>query len=310
MLIATARTTALLLVILLMGCQGTEPPIIDQPGLIEITAVGLEFEGPTEIPSGWTTIRLMNASEMTHFALFARYPSGRGVEDHQELVAPVFQEGMDLLNEGQPDAAMEAFGNIPEWFGEIVFFGGPGFVSPGRTTEVTANLPPGTYVVECYVKTGGIFHSYNPSAGEYGMVHEITVTDEMNGHAEPAADFEMTLSRDDGIEIVDDIVPGRHTVAVRFEDQGPHENFVGHDVQLVRLNDDQDLEDLGTWMDWTQPTGLETPASFEFVGGTNEMPGGETVYLTIDVEPGRYAWVAEVPNAADKGMLKTFSVSP
>lgn len=246
---------------------------------------------------------------MTHFALFARYPEGRGVEDHQEVVAPVFQEGMDLRNAGQADAAMAAFGKIPEWFGEIVYFGGPGFVSPGRTTEVTANLQPGTYVIECYVKTGGIFHSYNPSPGEYGMVHEITVRDESNGLTAPEADIEMTLSSDRGIEAVEDVAAGRHTVAIHFEDQGPHENFVSHDVQLVRLKNDQDLDALAMWMDWTQATGLETPAPFEFVGGTNEMPAGETAYLAIDVEPGRYAWIAEVPNAADKDMLRTFSVS-
>ncbi len=309
MIVAIARPAGLVLAILLIGCRGDEPAVVDRPGLVEITAVGLEFEGPDEIPSGWTTVRLNNASEMTHFALFALYPEGRGVEDHQEVVAPIFQEGMDLLNEGRADAAMEAFGQIPEWFGEIVSFGGPGFVSPGKTTDVTVNLQPGTYVVECYVKTGGIFHSVNQTPGEYGMVHEITVLDESNGIAAPEADIEMTLSRDGGIDVIEEVAPGRHTVAVHFEDQEPHENVVGHDVQLVRLNDDHDLDELGTWMDWTQSTGLETPSPSEFVGGTNEMPEGETAYLTVDVEPGRYAWIAEVPNAAEKGMLKTFQVS-
>ena len=63
-------------------------------------------------------------------------------------------------------------------------------------------------------------------------------------------------------------------------------------------------------MDWTQPTGLETPAPAEFLGGTHEMPAGGRAYFTVRLEPGRYAWIAEVPSPVEKGMLKTFTVPP
>ncbi len=303
------RATAATLVVFLIGWMLADPAWSQESGLVELRAVGLEFEGPDEAPSGWTTIRLINDSQMEHFAVFARYPEGRGVDDHQNLVAPNFQEGMDLLNEGLVDSAMAAFGRLPDWYGEVVFFGGPGLVSPGRTTQVTVDLQPGTYVVECYVKTGGIFHSYNPVEGEYGMVHEITVLDEANGRPAPDADIEMTISSTDGTSVDDEVTAGRHTVAVQFADQAPHENFVGHDVHLVRLYPDQDMSELTTWMDWTQAAGLETPAPAEFIGGTNEMPAGTTANVTVDLEPGRYAWIAEVPNAAEKGMLRTFEVA-
>ena len=55
-------------------------------------------------------------------------------------------------------------------------------------------------------------------------------------------------------------------MAVTFEDQAVYGNFVGHNVHLVRLEDDTDLE------------------------------------------PGRYAWIAEVPEANAKGMLQIFEV--
>lgn len=34
----------------------------------------------------------------------------------------------------------------------------------------------------------------------------------------------------------------------------------------------------------------------------------ETAYPTVLLEPGRCVWVAEVPDFAGKGMLKTFTV--
>jgi hypothetical protein len=246
---------------------------------------------------------------MVHFALIARYPGDRGVDAHQNAVAPVFQEGMDLLNAGKPDAAMEAFGRLPEWFGDIVFIGGPGLIAAGEVAQTTVYLEPGTYVLECYVKTNGVFHSYNPNPDAYGMVHEITATEESNGAPAPEADVAITLSSERGIEVDGSVEPGTHTVAVHFEDQTAHEHFLDHDVHLVRLDAETDLAALATWMDWSQPTGLETSAPAAFLGGLHEMPAGETGYFTVDLAPGqRYAWIAEVPSPDEKGMLKPFTV--
>ena len=279
------------------------------PNVVEITATGLDFEAPSRIPSGWTTFRLNNVSDMVHFALLARYPGERGVEEHQDVVAPVFQEGMDLLNAGKPDAAMEAFGTLPAWFGDIVYVGGPGLIAAGEVAQTTVYLEPGTYVLECYVKTNGVFHSYNPNPDAYGMVHEITVTEDSNGASAPEADIAITLSSERGIEVAGSVGPGTQTVAVHFADQTAHEHFLGHDVHLVRLDAETDLEALATWMDWTQPTGLETSAPATFLGGIHEMSAGETGYFTAVLEPGqRYAWIAEVPSPDAKGMLTPFTV--
>jgi hypothetical protein len=278
--------------------------------VIEVTARGLEFEAPDEIPSGWTTFRFKNESGMIHFVFVQRLPEGIGLKDQQEQVAPVFQAGMDLLNAGESDAALEKFGELPEWFGQIVRAGGPGLTSAGRIAETTVYLEPGTYLLECYVKTNGVFHSYNPSPAAYGMVHELTVTEESSGAPEPKATLTIRLSGERGIEMEGDPTAGEHMVAVHFEDQKIHENFLGHDVHLVRLESDTDIDELAVWMDWSQPTGLETPAPAEFLGGTHEMPAGGTAYFTATLEPGRYAWIAEVTNPAEKGMLKIFVVPP
>ncbi len=145
-------------------------------------------------------------------------------------------------------------------------------------------------------------------SNESGMIHELTVTEESSGASEPRATLTITLSSTRGIEVEGDPTPAKHTVLVHFEDQIIHENFLGHDVHLARLENDTDIEELAIWMDWSQPTGLETPAPVEFMGGTHEMPAGGTAYFTVHLEPGRYAWIAEVPSPAEKGMLKTFTV--
>jgi hypothetical protein len=276
--------------------------------VVEVTARGLELEAPDEIPSGWTTFQLKNESAMIHFAVLERLPDGIGIAEQQAEVAPVFQKGMDLLKAGNADAAMEAFGGLPAWFGEIVFWGGPGLIAPERIAQTTVLLKPGTYLLECYVKTGGIFHSYNPNPDAYGMVHEITVTEETTEASAPEADVEITISSERGIEVGGDVEPGDQTIAVHFADQTTHEHFLGHDVHLVRLDEGTDVEALASWMDWTQPAGLETAAPATFIGGLHEMPAGETGYFTAALEPGRYAWIAEVPNPAEKGMLQPFTV--
>ena len=90
-----------------------------------------------------------------------------------------------------------------------------------------------------------------------------------------------------------------------------HENFVGHDINLVKIEENADLDALEAWMNWATPTGLKTPSpeGVTFIGGTNESPAGSVQYFQVDLMPGNYAFIAEVPNASSKGMFKQFTVS-
>jgi hypothetical protein len=299
------------LLLLLPACAGGDrTETAPAPPVFDILVRGMAFEeAPAEIPSGWVTFRLRNESAMTHFAVVERMPEGKGVAEQQAEVAPVFQEGMDLLNGGDGEAAMAAFGTLPAWFGEIVFLGGPGFLSANRTCDATVRLEPGTYILECYVKTDGVFHSYNPDPRVYGMVHEFTVTADSSGAVPPEADLAVVISGDGGIDAPDTVPPGSHVVEVTFTDQKVHENFVGHDVHIARIDDEAVVGTLETWMVWSNPTGLETPAPAPFVGGLNEMPAGSVGYFTVTLEPGTYAWISEVPGASAKGMLRRFTVA-
>jgi len=301
--------------LLVPGCGGERPAsdtAVEAPAeanVVEITAVDKTFQAPDSVPAGWITFRFRNASSMTHFAVVERMPVGVGIAEQQKQAAPVFQAGMDLLAAGKPEDAVAKFGELPPWFGDIVFLGGPGLTAPGHVSQATVHLDPGTYVLECYVKTDGVFHSFNPDTSAYGMVHELTVTGPASSAPEPQADLTLTLSSQRGIEASGDPVVGSQTVAVRFEDQKTYPNFVGHDVHLVRLAEDTDVGQLWSWMDWTQPGGLQTPAPAVFLGGLQEMPAGSTGYMTVTLEPGRYAWIAEVTGTDSNGFLKEFSVA-
>lgn len=272
--------------------------------LVEVKTEHMNFILPDEIPSGWNTFRYHNKSSLSHFMLIDRMPVFEGeqktYEDFKEI-PPIFNDAMDLINAGNAEEGFAEFGRLPAWFSKVVFSGGVGIVSPGETAQTAVFLEPGTYVVECYVKTGGKFHP---------MSKQLIVNEESSPQSPPEPTINIALSRKGGIEMEEEPNAGLHTIAVHFKDQGPHEHFLGHDVHLVKLEEGTDIAALDAWMNWADPKGLNTPAPVTFLGGAQDMPAGNTAYVTVYLKPGNYAWVSEVPNPSSKGMLKTFTVPP
>lgn len=258
-----------------------------------------------QIPSGWTTLRFDNQAPVHHFGFVSKVPEFVTLDQyHQEITLP-FQNFLDVVflerDPSFPDAGFE----FAEWFGDIVFLGGPGLTAPGRISQTTLNLEPGNYIIECYMKSpGGFFHSVDR------MLAQLTVTEEPSGAPEPRGTLEMTLLNPEngGIQAADEVRPGKQTVSVHFAEQTVHGNLVGNDVHLVRLDDGTDLAELAAWMNWAVPAGLTAPAPAEFLGGAHDMAVGQTAYFTVLLRPGTYAWIAEVDDPDEKSMLKTFSV--
>jgi hypothetical protein len=211
--------------------------------------------------------------------------SGRALGGDENVMSVVAQERSFQAPDSIAAGWMK-FGELPAWFGKVVFMGGVGLTAPGHTSESTVHLEPGTYLLECYVKTAGTFHSFNPDTNAYGMVHQFTVTAPASPATEPRATLELTVSSTRGIESAGEPALGPQTVAVHFEDQNAYEIFVGHDVHVVRLAEGTNLDTLVAWMDWTQKSGLLTPAPAEFLGGLDEMPAGATGYFTVTLLPG------------------------
>ena len=240
---------------------------------------------------------------MTHFFILEKMPEYKGeqmtLENSKLEVVPAFQEVMDsLISEGKPP-----YNKVPEWYGNIQFLGGTGLIGPGKTTEIIVNVEPGTYVVECYVKNpGGIFHS------AVGMITGFVATLENTNDSPPEPSIEISLSSEDGLIVQDDISAGEHLIQVTYIDQKVLAHFLGFDVHLVKIEDDTDIPQLVSWMNWMNPTGFQVPAPAEFLGGMQEMPSGNKGYFKVKLDKGKYAWISEVPDAQQMNMFKVFTV--
>lgn len=273
--------------------------------VIDIVTRSMEFQTIDTITSGWNTFNYQNLSNETHFFLMDKYPEGKTVKNTLTDVAPVFEEGMDLINQGKSEEGFAAFGKLPEWFGEIVFSGGSGLIGPKNTAITAINLEPGYYIMECYVKMpNGKFHT------SMGMAKPIIVTQEDSGNTPPEATVNITVSNEEGITYDNPITKGMQVFSVFYKEQKHHENFMQHDVNLVRLEANASEEALEKWMDWSHPKGLITPVpeGVTFLGGVNDMPAGRTGYFYANLKPGKYALISEVPNTKSKGLFKVFEV--
>ena len=304
-----------LMLVLISGCK-TEPKEKQDPEavaevekrpVVEVVTKSMEFYAPDTIHSGWNTFVYKNQSTEPHFILFDKYPEGKRMSDALKEVIPPFDEGMELIMQGKGDQAMEAFGKIPEWYSGVIQTGGTGMIASGGTATSTVNLEPGYYVVECYVKMpDGRFHA------SMGMMKELIVEEKDSGLETPKANINVSIASTDGITFTGMPTPGGNVFLVEFKDQVVHEHFMGHDVNLVRLEPGTDLNALEAWMNWSVPEGLMSatlPQGVTFLGGANDAPGGTVQYFEADLIPGTYALIAEVPNPGEKGMLKTFSVA-
>ena len=271
--------------------------------VVTVTAKDFEFQAPKSIRSGWTTFRFVNEGEQEHFFLLHYLPENKGFVDYRTEVVDPFLEVWNHYDAGEltrEEAARSLGEEIATWFlAETEQWGGAALTEPGRTSQVTLNLDPGTYVMECYVKTPqGTWHT------DRGMLRELIVTEEPTGARPPEADVEMTLSNYE-VAISDSFRAGPQTVAVRATESP--EGFLPHDINLFRLESDTTtVEELAAWMDWMDFEEFRAPAPGVSMGGMKTLTAGHTGYVTVDLEPGRYAWVSE--GYADRGMVKEFTV--
>jgi hypothetical protein len=281
----------------------------DPINILEINAAGMRFEGGNSITSGWTTIRLNNKDNMLHFALVARLPDGVTANMYSDELGSKFQQAYNLMLEGKSEEVATVFGSIPEWVTQLTYHGGPGFISGNMSAESTQYLEPGNYVVECYIKSNGIFHSYSPVLGELAMMLPLEVTGQPGNMTEPEANATLEID-ETGFQLTEGaLTTGENSIRVKFNTQVRFPSFVGQDVHVVRVNSDEDIQAAISWMDWQNPTGLLVPSPVTFMGGINDvMPAESTAYFTVDFSPGRYAFIGEVPEADQKGLLMEFEI--
>lgn len=204
---------------------------------------------------------------------------------------------------------------FPPWFDRVLPSGGVGLTTGETRAVSTMSLDPGEYIVECYVKTEEEdFHSY------HGMIDHLTVTAGGSGAPDPGPLTTIGVSLSvDGIDAPEAVRPGQHTVAVTVRNQKIYSNLIGHNVHLIRLDGDTTVRDVNGWMNWMAPGQLVGDGSEpgRFVGGVQTIltPGllngteSRTAYAHVNLRPGTYAWVSEVPSPKGKGFLQEFTVT-
>ncbi|MEJ2320528.1 MAG: hypothetical protein P8Y21_14485 [Gemmatimonadales bacterium] len=273
-----------------------------EPMVVEVTAKDFDFELPRQIPSGWVTVRLENTGEQEHFLYVYRLPDDVTFQQFREEAMGAFGRVWNAYATGELDRAEAeaAFAEeLPEYFfTDLTPSGGVALTEPGETAQSTLYLEPGTYVVECYVKTPqGTYHT------ERGMQKQLTVTEAASDAPEPQADARITLSNYE-IALEGELGAGTRTVAVHVADTP--EGFMAHDLNLIRLDEGTSLDEVVAWMDGMNLDQFRAPAPGYSLGGVEHMAAGKTAYMTVELVPGRYAWVSEAYGS--RGMVREFTV--
>ena len=97
-------------------------------------------------------------------------------------------------------------------------------------------------------------------------------------------------------------------MAVKFEDQKLYETLLGHDMNLVKLDEIKLLDSLDNWIDASNIKAFKTPVpkGLTFLGGVEDLEAGETGYFKAKLDKGYYVLISEIPKAVERNMYKVF----
>lgn len=272
---------------------------------VEVITNGMDFQMVDEVKSGWTTFKYINKSYEPHFFILEKMPDTLGLETYKKDLFPPFTAAFEHFEKGEIEAGMKEFEKIPLWFSKVELAGGVGLTSKKTSTKSTIFLEPGTYVMECYVRMpNGMPHTF------MGMVKELKVSQETNGNVAPEADYNINIASTKGIIFVDSLKTGNYTFSAKFEDQKQYEHMMGHDVNIVKIENDSLISKLGDWLNTIDFRAFRTPVpeGLLFLGGVEDLPAGKTGFFEVNLEKGNYVLISEIPNAVERKMIKLFSV--
>jgi uncharacterized cupredoxin-like copper-binding protein len=174
--------------------------------------------------------------------------------------------------------------------------GGAALTMPGDSSGVWLHLPPGHYAVVCW-------------KGDHlvrGMVHDLHVV-AVNGApaSAPSATRQLTLM-DFAFGVDAPFTAGRHVLHVRNVGREAHEG------DIFEATPTAGLREYLTWLD----SGEEGLPPVRPVAGFGDLHPGQEAWVELDLTPGRYFVVCQVPASADRrphyehGMIIEFLVAP
>jgi hypothetical protein len=231
------------------------------PGnVVDVTAGDFFFTSPESIPAGLTTFRLRQVGKFAH-----------DMSILQLLQSKTFEDFVALAVAGQPRP----------W---AMNLGGPGFIEPPLSTNVTLVLAPGTYVLACFVTTAG-----DPAEHRrmFRPLHVVPVADAVS--IEPPTDLVVKI-RDDGYEFSPSLSAGRHLLRV--------ENATSQSrlFRMERILPGRTVEEALKWRRG-RLTVPETVRPTESKGRLATFEPGQHLIMAVDLDPGTYL-VGSLPDRA------------
>jgi hypothetical protein len=260
------------------ACQTQAVPP-GRPRVITITATDYAFGAPDTIVAGMTTFKLVN----------------QGKEPHQAVIVGASDHSFAELEAG----ALGTDPRLPDW---LVFPAGPGVAVGGDSSNATAHIPAGNYLIACFIPSpDGQVHVAK------GMVRRLVVVPAPAGTvaaAEPMADVTVTLA-DYSFTLSQPLTAGTHTI--RVENRGPQV----HELAIEQLGPGKTLAD---WRRWAA-AGAKGMGPSKPLGGFIGPNVGAVGWVTVTLTPGRYLLTCYVPDAKDgkphvmHGMVQEITVS-
>ncbi len=260
------------------ACRKQPPPPPPGPNVVAIAATDYAFAAPDTIPAGLTTFKLVN----------------QGKEPHQ---AVIFGASGHTFEEMETAAEME--GPIPAW---LVFPAGPGVAIGGDSSNATAQVAPGNYLIVCFIPSP----DGQPHVAK-GMIRRLVVTAAPAGAVaatEPTSDVTVTLA-DYSFALSTPLTAGTHTI--RVENRGPQL----HEITIEQLTPGKTLAD---WQRWAAAGAKGMPPS-KPIGGFVGPNVGAVGWFTVTLAPGTYLLTCFVPDVKDgkphvmHGMVQETTVS-
>jgi len=267
-------TALIALGLVLAGC-GATPAVAIIPQIV-IKATDYAFDAPAQVNAGLISVRLENNGQELHQAQIARLQDGKTMADLQAALAQGEQAAIALLE----------------------FVGGPSVLDPGKSQEVVLDLKAGNYVLLCFIASAdGVPHLAK------GMVKPIQVTATgQSGAQAPRADASIVL-KDFGFEMPAEVKAGKQTWEIK--NAGPQL----HEMVIFKLAPGKTMDDVGAF--FQSPAG---PPPFEAVGGMQALSVGKSAWLVLDLQPGNYIALCNVPDPAsgkahaELGMIMPFTI--
>ena len=173
-----------------------------------------------------------------------------------------------------------------------------GAVHPGGTASAVINLPAGEYVILCLVPSPGDHVAHHMK----GMIQSLTVADGVSA-PEPRADLAVRL-KDFVYDLPANLPTGPLTIQVVNDGPEPHE------FNILKLEEGKTLNDVIQFLN-----GAGGPPPFAPVGGMNGLDTGQTGYAEVNLAPGNYVAICNIPSPLHEGhphfslgMISAFTV--